>query len=527
MLVGLWAFLTDPINREVLSWGGGGFVALSGGIWAVLKFLARKGRGKGSSEKEMVLAQYGAVAAGRDVVMGSFTQNYGLDADAVEERIATPLHEALSAIRIELAAERGVDPATLLPLFEHLGHRDLTLAQMRKRAAEAIAQIIALSKQRVEPSNEGGDIDAVILAARQKLAKLDIEGARSLLRAKVVEEAQTYRRGLVSLLTVQATIELISFDYGAARTTLTQLLEIDPNSVPNWLDLGDVYQTIGALEDAQNAYQSAIEAAQRVRDERHFAIALVKLSDTQSGRGDLDAAVKCCKQALAILHNRAMRMDDPIRQHDLSVCLAQMGDLQAKQRDYPAALKSYNESLAIGNRLRKWQPENVEWQYGLFTYHANFGVLPRTQGNNEGAAEHFHKAIAIARRLSSSEPRSLKWSADLALLLMDMGDAQHAEGDVSGALKAYCEGLSIVKQLSKSHPENVEWHHNTFELLQRIGDLQNAQNEVRSACEAYRESVGIAEELATAFPNNLDWQHSLSLSRRKLADVQAPQQSNP
>lgn len=38
-----WAFLKDPANREVLAWIGAGLVAVSGGLWAVVKFFAKKG----------------------------------------------------------------------------------------------------------------------------------------------------------------------------------------------------------------------------------------------------------------------------------------------------------------------------------------------------------------------------------------------------------------------------------------------------------------------------------------------------
>ena len=42
MLETIWAFLTDLPNRAVLSWIGGGIVVVAGGIWAVLKFFAKK-----------------------------------------------------------------------------------------------------------------------------------------------------------------------------------------------------------------------------------------------------------------------------------------------------------------------------------------------------------------------------------------------------------------------------------------------------------------------------------------------------
>ena len=42
MLDNVWAFLQDPANRAVLGWIGAGMVTALGGLWAVVKFLAKK-----------------------------------------------------------------------------------------------------------------------------------------------------------------------------------------------------------------------------------------------------------------------------------------------------------------------------------------------------------------------------------------------------------------------------------------------------------------------------------------------------
>jgi len=67
----LWNFLTQPENREILSWIGGGLVVVCGGLWAVLKlYLDRRGGGGGSGgggTPSSLSASRGGIAAGRDV----------------------------------------------------------------------------------------------------------------------------------------------------------------------------------------------------------------------------------------------------------------------------------------------------------------------------------------------------------------------------------------------------------------------------------------------------------------------------
>jgi hypothetical protein len=66
----IWTFLTQPENRETLSWLGGGLVVVCGGLWAALKFfLVRRGGGPADAGGAApgVSARHGGIAGGRDV----------------------------------------------------------------------------------------------------------------------------------------------------------------------------------------------------------------------------------------------------------------------------------------------------------------------------------------------------------------------------------------------------------------------------------------------------------------------------
>lgn len=57
----IWAFLQNADNRAILSWFGGGFVILAGGILGIFKFMLSE------KPKSTVKASERAVAAGRDI----------------------------------------------------------------------------------------------------------------------------------------------------------------------------------------------------------------------------------------------------------------------------------------------------------------------------------------------------------------------------------------------------------------------------------------------------------------------------
>jgi hypothetical protein len=54
----IWQFVSD--NRDMLSWLGGGVVAVAGGVWTVTKFFLKR-------EKPKSVSAVGGVAAGRDI----------------------------------------------------------------------------------------------------------------------------------------------------------------------------------------------------------------------------------------------------------------------------------------------------------------------------------------------------------------------------------------------------------------------------------------------------------------------------
>jgi hypothetical protein len=68
----LLAFITKPKNRDMLSWVGGGIVAVAVGAWAMVTYVWPAHEAAG-----IVCAQSGGVAAGRDASGNTITYNGG------------------------------------------------------------------------------------------------------------------------------------------------------------------------------------------------------------------------------------------------------------------------------------------------------------------------------------------------------------------------------------------------------------------------------------------------------------------
>ncbi|MCH9807784.1 MAG: tetratricopeptide repeat-containing protein, partial [Alphaproteobacteria bacterium] len=78
-----------------------------------------------------------------------------------------------------------------------------------------------------------------------------------------------------------------------------------------------------------------------------------------------------------------------------------------------AALKSYQASLAIRERLSQSDPGNAGWQRDLSVSHDRVGDVEKTQGNLSAALKSYQASLAIRERLSQSDPGNAGWQRDL------------------------------------------------------------------------------------------------------------------
>jgi tetratricopeptide (TPR) repeat protein/pimeloyl-ACP methyl ester carboxylesterase len=435
---------------------------------------------------------------------------------------------SIEALRVEMAREKGVPAEVLAPLFENLGMKELTLDQMRQKAAEAIKAILARANEKIEASKDGADIDKAIAASRAKLAGLDTAGAEAILDKKIAQEEAARRQRLIPLLAERAAVARLSYDYPSAKATLEELLRLDPNRVWSWIDLGDNWMTTGRSGEAAEAFEAAGEAARRTKNERDLSVFFIKIGGVQVGQGDPQGARKSYSDSLAI--GERLAQSDPGNagwQHDLSISYNKIGDVQQAQGDLKAALKSYSNSLAIRERLAQSDPGNAGWQRDLSVSYEKIGDVQLAQGDLQGALKSYSDSLAIAERLAQSDPGNAGWQRDLSVSYDDVGDVRVAQGDLKAALKSYSDSLAIRERLATSDPGNAGWQRDLASAQGTVGTVQQAQGNLPGALKSYSDSLAIAERLAQSDPGNAGWQRDLAIAQGMVGTVQRAQGNLP
>ena len=123
--------------------------------------------------------------------------------------------------------------------------------------------------------------------------------------------------------------------------------------------------------------------------------------------GSLAAAHSNYKAALA----RLPEADERNR----AVLFSEIGDVLKAQGDLSAALASYRDALAIGERLAQADPDNAGWQRDLSVSHERIGDIEAAGGNIAAAIVAYEKSLPIAQSLADRFPEHPRFQADIVI----------------------------------------------------------------------------------------------------------------
>ena len=243
-------------------------------------------------------------------------------------------------------------------------------------------------------------------------------------------------------------------------------------------------------------------------------------------------------------------------------CRTKVGDVQKAQGNLPAALTSYQASLAIADRLAKADPGNAGWQSDLSVSYSKVGNVAGGAGRSDGGVASYQAGLAIVDRLAKSDPGNAGWQRDLAVSLRESRRCANAAGQSAGradlvsgrdwpsltawrspipAMPTGNDDLSIsyeqsrqradgagqsdgraeasyqaeprhLDRLAKSDPGNADWQRDLSFSYSNIGDVQKAQGDLPAALTSYQAGLAICDRLAKSDPSNAGWQRDLSVS---------------
>jgi tetratricopeptide (TPR) repeat protein len=341
-------------------------------LWALVR------RAAGQTGGVSISGTVGSVAG--DIVGG----NKGLD----EEGVRAVLRDELSA----LAKAKGVPEAPLRAVLRKLGETRVPRAEIPARLAAAADELIRLRADLARLHDDRPEFAEIRARAFTLIDRGEFDAARAVLR-EGREAARALREELsrseAGFLVDEARVNRLQLDHAAARANLAEATRLDPDNCWAWIELGELRLLLGSLSEAEEAFRAALGAAIRNGNER-----------------------------------------------DLSVSHEKIGDVQVEPGDLAAALRSYQASLAIRDRLARADPGNAGWQRDLSVSHEKIGDVQRARGETSQAIAAFERALNICREAQRRNPDDVQARLFSVVPLWRLGRLKGKEGrtDLEAAL---------------------------------------------------------------------------------------------
>src|SRR5215470_14043740 len=145
----------------------------------------------------------------------------------------------------------------------------------------------------------------------------------------------------------------------------------------------------------QSAESMVIDIARGLRNVQGMSAQTVRnILDT--ARATFDQLAAAAPDDLSLQLSRSLLLDEFGLTYEI------LGDLDA-------ALRSCRDSLAIHERVAAVDPSNLLWQAGLSQSHTRVGDALRAQGKLEDALKSYREAAAIMEGVTEADPGNTQW----------------------------------------------------------------------------------------------------------------------
>ncbi len=207
----------------------------------------------------------------------------------------------------------------------------------------------------------------------------------------------------------------------AALAQLQRQIQLKPDDVEAYQDLGNALQALGKLDEAKRAYSLAVEI------QPDFAAAHANIGNICYLQGDLASAVEFYERAIAIAIGVLWCSGAGV----LGGIYANLGNVRQQQGLLEEAVACWQEALSLDPNFGAGQ---LYWQLG--------NVLL--------SLGRYGEAIDCYEQLISLDEKR-KQPNELAKLYSNLGTARLYDGQVSGAIAAFKQALEIQPDLAELH----------------------------------------------------------------------------
>jgi tetratricopeptide (TPR) repeat protein len=233
-----------------------------------------------------------------------------------------------------------------------------------------------------------------------------------------------------------------------------------------YVHIGDLTNEQGKSADALSAFQTSLDIRQKLvaQDQtnarllRSLGISTERVAEMQLAQGKLDDASASFQKRLAIAQQVAK--NDPGNtelQRELSVAYSKVGEMALRAKSYDAARTAIQNGLEIRQTLVSGDQANTQWQRDVAISYNMLGELASQQGNTGDALAEFQKGYAIEQKLAAADPHNIEFQRDIAISDSYMGGLLKQQDNLDGAQQALGDCITVAKRLVQAEPKAAGW----------------------------------------------------------------------
>lgn len=277
--------------------------------------------------------------------------------------------------------------------------------------------------------------------------------------------------------------------------------------------LGDIYRLQGQNDNAEKAYNTAIEQLTALRSEfsdREYTFQLAgaynRLGEQLRPR-DSAGAENAYDRALTLQKELVLRFpDSPEYALELALIYNNRGILLAADTTRAAdAESSYRAAIVTFEKLTSNRDDRAAFFRLAQTYN-NLGMLLRQKPDQQANAEtSYRKAIEVMEGLRREQPNRREYKEELAKFYNNLGNFRVFQREFESALVANQRALELFEELAAPvrgiSNELANGYNSRGLILQQLSQAQGGTKapRQREAVEAYQRSIQIFSNLERGF----------------------------
>lgn len=238
---------------------------------------------------------------------------------------------------------------------------------------------------------------------------------------------------------------------------------------------------------------------------RELGVAYLTLGDIQGGSGgahlgDIDGALASYRKAQSLYDDaaRASGADSLVDRRNAVIAMNRIADAYSVKGDIQLATETYREALKRSEDLLKDRPDEIQARRDVSFAYGRLGEALSQQAHPEKAFPFLEKSLKQARAIVATEEGRKKYPFDVPVSLSKLARLHSRLGRDEEALRYFKEILSVCESLAAAEPDNIRTTRGIAVAYDGIARTLKNMGRMDEALDYMRKSLVLSEELAAA-----------------------------